>query len=332
MNINRLLHLKYREHLLKVAKYYGPRKRIPKALGPENIIYGDKVINVVNGSRDAWPNDVGRNYVANGEIGIACGSYSAKKPNDYLRVEFASQKGVLYSYTGRDFNEESGSACLELAYALTVHKSQGSQFDTVILVLAEPCRIISREMLYTALTRQTEKIIILYNQEAYHLLKYASEENSDIARRFTDLFADIFHEGSVDMRPQIVQAGGGFYEDRLVHRTARGELVRSKSEVIIANALYYHHLEYVYEPELILEGIVKRPDFKVVDDDTGEVWYWEHCGLMDDPRYKKRWNDKKAFYLKHGIEEGKNLIVTFDENGALDSQKVEQIIEETFDS
>lgn len=76
---------------------------------------------------------------------------------------------------------------------------------------------------------------------------------------------------------------------------------------------------------------MKRPDFKVVDDDTGEVWYWEHCGLMNDPRYKKRWNDKKAFYQKNGIEEGKNLICTFDENGALDSQKIERIIEEIFD-
>ncbi len=332
MNINRLLHLKYREHLLKVSKYYGARKRIPKALGPENIIYGDKVINVINGSREAWPGDAGRNYVANGEIGIACSSYSARKPTDYLRVEFASQKGALYSYTSRDFNEESGISCLELAYALTVHKSQGSQFDTVILVLAEPCRIISREMLYTALTRQINNIIILYNQEAYHLLKYASEEHSDIARRFTDLFADVFHEGSADMRPQIVQASGGFYEDRLVHRTARGELVRSKSEVIIANALYYHHLEYVYEPELVLDGITKRPDFKVIDDDTGEIWYWEHCGLMDSLRYKKRWSEKKAFYQKNGIEEGKNLIVTFDEDGALDSQKIEQIIGKIFDS
>ncbi len=331
MNINRLLHLKYREHLLKVSKYYGSRKRIPKALGPENIIYGDKVINVINGAREAWPDDAGRNYVANGEIGIACNSYSSKKPSDYLRVEFSSQKGALYSYTGKDFNDESGSANLELAYALTVHKSQGSQFDTVILVLAEPCRIISRELLYTALTRQVEKIVILYNQEPHHLLKYASEENSDIAQRFTDLFADIFHEGTSDMRPQIVQSGGGFYEDRLVHRTARGELVRSKSEVIIANALYYHHLEYVYEPELVLEGIMKRPDFKIIDDDTGETWYWEHCGLMDNPRYKKRWEDKKAFYQKNGIEEGKNLIITYDEEGTLDSQKVEQIIEETFD-
>lgn len=331
MNINRLIHLKYRERLLQVSKHYGTRKRIPKALGPENIIYGDKVINVVNNSRDAWPNKGGRNYVANGEIGIACDSYSAKKANDYLHVEFASQKNFSYTYTSLDFNEESGTACLELAYALTVHKAQGSQFDTVILVLAEPCRIISREMLYTSLTRQIGKIIILYNQEAYHLLKYASEENSDIARRFTDLFADVFHDEDADMRPQIVKVGEQFYEERLVHKTVRGELVRSKSEVIIANALHYHNLDYVYEPELILEDKVKRPDFKIVDDDTGEEWYWEHCGMMDDPKYKKHWEEKKAFYKKNGIEEGKNLIVTYDENGSLNSQKVEKIIQELFD-
>ncbi|MBE6005416.1 MAG: RNA helicase [Lachnospiraceae bacterium] len=330
MNINRLIHLKYREKLLRVSKYYGAKKRIPKALGPENIIYGDKVINVINNGRDAWPKDDSRNYVANGEIGIACGSYSAKKANDYLHVEFSSQKGFSYTYTARDFSEEDGTACLELAYALTVHKAQGSQFDTVILVLAEPCRIISREMLYTSLTRQIRKIIILYNQESYHLLKYASEENSDIARRFTDLFADVFHDGDVDMRPLVVKVGDQFYEDRLVHKTVRGELVRSKSEVIIANALHYHKLEYIYEPELVLEGKVKRPDFKVVDDDTGEEWYWEHCGMMDDPKYKKRWEDKKTFYKKNGIEEGKNLIVTYDENGSLDSQKVEKIIDDIF--
>ena len=126
MNINRLIHLKYRERLLQVSKYYGARKRIPKALGPENIIYGDKVINVINNTRESWPKENSRNYVANGEIGIACGSYSAKKANDYLHVEFASQKGVSYTYTGQDFNEESGTACLELAYALTVHKAQGN--------------------------------------------------------------------------------------------------------------------------------------------------------------------------------------------------------------
>lgn len=53
--------------------------------------------------------------------------------------------------------------------------------------------------------------------------------------------------------------------------------------------------------------------------------------MMDDPKYRKRWEEKKAFYKKNGIEESKNLIVTYDENGTLDSQKVNQIIEDTFD-
>ena len=116
--------------------------------------------------------------------------------------------------------------------------------------MAEPCKIISREMLYTALTRQLEKIIILYNQAPYHLLNYSSDGNSDIATRFTDLFADVFKDEGPDLRPQIVELNGKFYEEKMIHKTARGELVRSKSEVIIANALYYNKLDYEYEPEI----------------------------------------------------------------------------------
>ena len=330
MNINRLIHLKYRDHYLQLSKNPNENKLIPRALGPESIVYGDKVINVINSKRKAFPGEYARNYTANGEIGIACYSYSKNWfRNQNLCVEFASQKGFGYYYNESSFSEE-GVPELELAYALTVHKAQGSQFDTVILVLAEPCKIISREMLYTSLTRQTGRIVILYNQEAYHLLKYVSVEYSDIARRFTDLFADVFHEGNKDMRPQLVKVGNQFYEERLIHKTARGELVRSKSEVIIADALYYHHLDYVYEPELKLEGIAKRPDFKVVDNDTGEEWYWEHCGMMNDRKYQKNWEDKKAFFKKNGIEEGKNLIVTYDVNGSIDSQKVAEIIHNIF--
>ena len=160
MNINRLIHLKYRENFLKISKNWGAYKRIANSLGPEGIVYGDKVINVINTSqKKGYPEEGARNYIANGEIGIACGDYTKKRitwknhKND-MRVEFSSQPGISYSFDKTDFNEESGTAQLELAYALTVHKAQGSQFKTVILVLAEPCQLLSREMLYTALTRQ----------------------------------------------------------------------------------------------------------------------------------------------------------------------------------
>lgn len=338
MNINRMIHLKYREKFLEVSKYWGARKRIANSLGPEGIVYGDKVINLVNTSaKEAYPNDEGaRNYLANGEIGIACGDYSKARKNDdnFMHVVFSSQKGYKYSFDRRDFDEENGTANLELAYALTVHKAQGSQFGTVILVLSEPCQILSREMLYTALTRQLDKIVIMYNQELYHLMKYSTAANSAIATRFTDLFRDVYkgEPNGPDLRPQIVQSGDKFYEEKLIHKTVRGELVRSKSEVIIANALYYNGLDYEYEPELVLEGRVKRPDFKIEDYDTGVVWYWEHCGMMTDGTYRQRWEDKKKFYEKNGIVEGKNLIVTEDDaSGGLDAANIQQIIENTFD-
>ena len=91
-------------------------------------------------------------------------------------------------------------------------------------------------------------------------------------------------------------------------------------------------MDYEYEPELKLENKVKRPDFKVEDYDTGVVWYWEHCGMMMDPQYRKHWEDKKKFYEKNGIIEGKNLIVTYDdERGGVDNKKKKKIIENTFE-
>lgn len=328
MNLNRQFHLKYREKFLEVSKHWGAKKRIANSIGPEGIVYGDKVINVINTSKkEAWPNAGARDYIANGEIGIACGDYSANRKNNFMHVEFSSQKGFLYSFDGKDFDEENGTAQLELAYALTVHKAQGSQFNTVILVLAEPCRILSREMLYTALTRQLDRIIILYNQEPYHLRGYSSAEYSSIATRYSDLFANVFSDNTDNFKPQISKVGNRYYEERMIHKTVRGELVRSKSEVVIANALHYLGIDYEYEPSLVLEGKTKFPDFKIVDYDTGETWYWEHCGMMTNPLYKKHWEEKKAFYAKNGIEEGKNLIVTYDEeNGAINSACVDELI------
>ena len=282
----------------------------------------------------AFPKKGARNYIANGEIGIACGDYEINRSykNNYMHVEFSSQPNYKYSFDKSDFNEENGTAQLELAYGLTVHKAQGSQFGTVILVLADPCLLLSKEMLYTALSRQTEKIVILYNQEPYHLMKFSSDKCSDIKRRFTDLFASVFLAEGKDLRPEdLSKVGNTYFDDKKIHKTAKGELVQSKSEVSIANAMYYQGIDYEYEKPISIEGRIKFPDFTIEDGDTGIIWYWEHCGVMTDPHYKKRWEDKKAFYAKNGIVEGKNLIVTYDnDDGGIDTELIDKIIKETF--
>ncbi|MDD6794468.1 MAG: AAA family ATPase [Clostridiaceae bacterium] len=323
LNINRLIHNRYRSKFIELSKEKNYRKKIPRMMGPENIVYGDKIINVINQKRSTYDLNIHKTidgYVANGEIGMATADFGNKKTLKFLKVEYLSQPRISYSYSDKDFSEEDNSIPLELAYALTVHKSQGSEFEKVILVLSEPCSLISREMMYTALTRQTEKLIILYNQEPYKLKNYTSMEHSDIAKRFTDLFEE----------PDIVKVKEKYYENRLIHKTAKGDMVRSKSEVIIADCLYHNNIEYKYEESIELEGNRLLPDFIIIDDDTDEQYIWEHCGMMDDEKYKARWNNKKAIYEKNGYIEGENLIVTYDEHGTIDSQKIQKIVEDKF--
>lgn len=325
-NINRLVHRKYRDDFINYSKTKSAK--IPLAFGPDGIVYGDKVINVENKSKKAFMGVGASNYVANGEVGIVCESFKEYKPK-FTNVEFSSQPGIVYGYGKKDSGSDDNESALELAYALTIHKAQGSQFNTVLLVLGEPCGLMSRELIYTALTRQEKNIIILYNDDPRKLLRYTSDRYSDICKRYTDLFADVFIDKGINYKPNIVDVNGDFYEEKLIHRTINGELVRSKSEVIIANCLHAHNLEYEYEPELILEGKLKRPDFKVIDYDTGDEWYIEHCGMMSDSKYKKRWEEKKKFYAKNGIIEGKNLLVTYDGiDGSIDSKEIDDLISE----
>jgi len=315
INLNMLFHNNYRAKFTELAKK-GASKLIPEPMGAERIVYGDKVINITNKKDRAYydwsKKESDKGYVANGEVGIAIAGINGK-----LQVEFGTQPKLAYQYK---FGGDEGESPLELAYALTVHKSQGSEFETVILVLGEPCGLLSKELLYTAITRQKDKLVILYNNEAYHLRNYASSAYSDIARRFTNLFES----------PEIVEYKRQFYENGLVHRTARGELVRSKSEVIIANGLFSKKIEYAYEKELDLgEDGVKLPDFTIEDAESGAVFYWEHCGMMNDATYKARWEIKRKIYEKHGIVEGQNLIVS-DETKGIDSQVINNLISKYF--
>ena len=62
--------------------------------------------------------------------------------------------------------------------------------------------------------------------------------------------------------------------------TAKGHSVRSKSELLIADALFYHGIRYEYEKELILSGRTIYPDFTIRHPQTGKIFYWEHLEIQ----------------------------------------------------
>lgn len=315
--INRYIHEKYRSQqmmVLKACKRRGTRHM----LGTDGIVFGDKVINVRNHERKGYPRSKENSYVANGEVGIVERIWEKPKCRENThQIIFASQPDCNYNWPSVISDE--GTSDLELAYALTVHKSQGSEFSKVILVLGEPGALLSKELLYTAITRQKDKLVILYNDGAYRMRDYSSMKYSEAARRFTCLFK----------APDIVEYEKHFYEQALIHRTLKGDLVRSKSEVIIANMLYDAGIEYEYEKEMDLgEDGIRIPDFTIEDAESGISFYWEHCGMLGDAGYNKHWEKKQAVYRKHGIIEGENLIVSRDSlNGGIDSSEIKSLIE-----
>ena len=87
---------------------------------------------------------------------------------------------MTFGYRGSDFKEDS--APLELAYALTIHKAQGSQFGAVFVILPKTSRLLSRELLYTALTRSRERLVLLIEgNDSGISLELSKPERSDVA-------------------------------------------------------------------------------------------------------------------------------------------------------
>lgn len=321
--------------------------RFTKPRGPEQIVYGDKIICVRNQRRKPWvyktKTQSEGEFLANGEIGLVTGQrLFGKQVPKYTHVEFAGLEGRNFTFFGKDFSED-GQPNLELAYALTVHKAQGSEFGSVILVLPSNSRLVSREMLYTALTRQKRKIWILHQGPFEAYLAFRQYSFSDIAARYTNLL-HIPTRGVVEKStPQPAASIGlkrGFLEERLIHRTIRGDMVSSKSELAIANILYSlemeGHITYEVEPQLPFEdGRGRWADFKI--ESNGQSWYWEHCGMMDDEHYRSRWRKKKKLYSDNGfsVYSNKNLkgrlIVTEDgRKHGLDTNAIQQLVTELF--
>lgn len=148
--------------------------------GDMTLREGDKVMQIRNNYQVEWevvgkynvPIDSGMG-IFNGDMGIV------KEINEYsqdLVVEFDEHRRVRYPFSELDE--------LELSYAITIHKSQGSEYPAVILpLLGGPRMLLNRNLLYTAVTRAKSTVCILGSSQTLMTMV----DNEEQLRRYTGL-------------------------------------------------------------------------------------------------------------------------------------------------
>ena len=96
----------------------------------------------------------------NGDIGITLADPGG---NNQLRVFFQSPDGGIRKFPPLRLPDH------ETVYAMTVHKSQGSEFNQVLFILPDvSARVLTRELIYTAITRAKEKVEVWGKEEIFH--------------------------------------------------------------------------------------------------------------------------------------------------------------------
>lgn len=145
---------------------------------------GDKVMQIRNNYQLEW--EVKGNYnitlekglgVFNGDVGII------KEINDWAKsvtVEFEEGRTVIYPFANLDE--------LELAYAITIHKSQGSEYPAVVMPIMDgPKMLMNRNILYTAITRAKKCVTMVGDADVF----YSMIDNVSQAKRYSGLRARI---------------------------------------------------------------------------------------------------------------------------------------------
>ena len=127
-----------------------------------------------------------------------------------------------------------------------------------------------------------------------------------------------------------------YWRNQFRYQTERGDKVRSKSEVIIAEMLHKRGVDYFYErPFACPPGRPLRPDFTVLGETEKDTVIIEHLGLIDSESYRDNWKLKLERYRNAGVLEkgGPNGTLVLFEEGAgrgLDTAYIRAKLDELF--
>ena len=113
------------------------------------------------------------------------------------------------------------------------------------------------------------------------------------------------------------------YPEKLIHRTVKGECVRSKSEVIIADILFLKGIEYHYEENLTLGKETIAPDLKVAVASQRRFRRLEHFGMLSSSKYLEECLWKLRLYFSYKFVPWDDIIFTFEaQDGGIDAQTI----------
>ncbi|MBR3143556.1 MAG: hypothetical protein IKF09_10465 [Clostridiales bacterium] len=113
--------------------------------------------------------------------------------------------------------------------------------------------------------------------------------------------------------------------------TMKGDKVRSKSEVIIADRLWLNGIPYRYECPLMVNGKIIHPDFTVLRLSDNKLIYHEHCGMADKNDYAENMVTRINDYNKEGIYLGDRLFLSFETSSTpLDVSVIDNLINTHF--
>ena len=208
-----------------------------------------------------------------------------------------------------------------------IWKIQRKRFAQCMIKVLEN-NIKAKEILFKKLLPDSEVDIVEKMPHAYR-------PNSNFKPKNTEEKSNSVH-----------QSENPYKRENLTVKTSFGLFVRSKGEMIIAELLYSLGIEFYYEKALIIrvqrtvkeriqgelvEKVVweKRtvyPDFTIILP-NGQIYYWEHEGMLTDPEYAKNTIQKMIDYNMNNIYQAHNLIVTAEgPHNDIDVEGIKRII------
>lgn len=235
--------------------------------------------------------------LSNGSVGVLCNNKSGRKaffPESEWPVNWKKMKE-------EDF---------ELAYSVTVHKAQGSEFQEVVVVLPERRALLSRELVYTALTRSKTKLTLLIQKTPRLNPLQVARDCSVLLGRNSSIFVEPF-------------------DSRRIFEPEPGKKVKSKIEYLIYRELQQARdageLTFEYEEgiELPIGGRIVpiRPDFTIRC--GGKTFFWEHLGMLDRADYSRDWRERVAGYKAKNLADS---LLTTDDLAGVRQERLKQVI------